>query len=529
MYRQGNYSLVIDANYNPLSMQEMLVPFTAYKDAFDKSEAAYDELTEKADTFKYLAKRLEDNPDSEAARIYKGYADELAKQAQDLAQNGLSMGNRRALTDLKRRYQGEIGQLEIANKAMDEERKLRRQMSAKDSSMLYAVDNLDIDQFLGGNTPNLYGISGNDLYTKGAAVGKAASSRMYKSGDAGSVLGGYYKNWKESRGVSQESIAEFMNSDVVQQEVDNMLKAEGVTGNLTGANLEKARQQVLNGIYTGIVYEESNKPIRDEGKMSAATKEQYALQREQMTKSAAQSGLTWDDQTKSWKYSIDKDPSVQRAIKLQELKVGQNGGTSSNSAKTNPQKFRELLINNGTTSNGTVLTGIGENMDMVKLATNSTARYVPFYGDAFDNDAKNGFDVSDWENSGISGNKNELKPYKFSNLKSDEAKQQIRDHVQEMIPDVVEGLTPKQIDEVIGYMDFVRDYDALSDNHFRLSIPGTDEEGKIVDANKFNGFLSKVNRLRIKTLKEGLSVPQQLPAQTIGGNSASSPLQVLPE
>ena len=95
-----------------------------------------------------------------------------------------------------------------------------------------------------------------------------------------------------------------------------------MTENLTGNNLERARQSVLNGIIDGAVYAESIKPVRDEGVMSADAREQYALQREQMAKSAAQSGLTWDDQTKSWVYDINKDPAYQRQNALAEKKAG---------------------------------------------------------------------------------------------------------------------------------------------------------------------------------------------------------------
>lgn len=273
----NNYSYVVPSSFNPFSMQEMLVPFTAYKQEFDKQEEAYLDLTKQANKFEYLAKRLEDNPDSQAAKIYKGYADDLKVQAADLARNGLSMGNRRALTDLRRRYQSEIGMLDLADTAMREEQKRRVALSSKDPSMLYATQNLNIDDFLEGKNPNLYNVSGNDLYTKGATMGKAASSRMYEAGDAGSTLGGLYRNWREVKGVSQESIVGFMNSAAVQQEVDNILQAEGVTGNLTGAEYQKARQQVLNGIYSGIVYDESNKPVRDASQPSYS--EQLARER----------------------------------------------------------------------------------------------------------------------------------------------------------------------------------------------------------------------------------------------------------
>ena len=45
----GNYSYVVDSTFQPFNMQEMLVPFSAYKDAFEKSEEQYDSLSQGAD------------------------------------------------------------------------------------------------------------------------------------------------------------------------------------------------------------------------------------------------------------------------------------------------------------------------------------------------------------------------------------------------------------------------------------------------------------------------------------------------
>ena len=55
--------------------------------------------------------------------------------------------------------------------------------------MLYKTDDLNLDQFLYDQTPDLYGVSGNDLYNKGAAVGKGFSSSIFSTRDGGSTLG----------------------------------------------------------------------------------------------------------------------------------------------------------------------------------------------------------------------------------------------------------------------------------------------------------------------------------------------------
>lgn len=306
----------------------MLKPLAMYTDEYNKQEAVLDELAQKSDVFKYLSDEM---PEGSAARkIYEAYSKDLADRASDLSKNGLYAGNRRSFLDLKRRYSSEIGALEKAQKALETEQLLRRNISTKDDSILYANDNLNIDSFLNGKNPNLYGISGNELYARGAQAGKAASARMYSANDEGSTLGGYYRKWVERVGVSPDSIAQFMNSEAVRQEVDSILKERGASGNLTGANLERARQAILNGIYNGIVYQESVKPVRDEGRMSAAAAEQYALQREQIAKSAAMQGLTWDENAKKWKFNLEDNVDYQkrRALAAEPGNSGSYRGAS---------------------------------------------------------------------------------------------------------------------------------------------------------------------------------------------------------
>lgn len=296
-YRRGNYNFVIDSSFQPFSMQEMLTPFVMYKDAFEKSEAAYDDLRTKAGHFKHLSESLPEG--SRARQIYEGYANDLNAQAQDFAENGLGISNRRALTGLRQRYQGEIGRLYEAETALKKEQDLRRQLNAKDPSMLYGTDNLDIDMFLDNNTPNLYSISGNELYTRGAQLGRSISSRMYNEGEDGSILGGLYKNWKTTQGVSNADIGNFLMQPAVQEAIQNDLKARGVTDNLTGNNLDRATRSYMQGIYEGIVYQEKSNPMRDP---RVLTPTELADERRKQSQEA-RAQATFNMQTQDW---IDK-------------------------------------------------------------------------------------------------------------------------------------------------------------------------------------------------------------------------------
>lgn len=332
-----DYSFVVSPSFNPFNMQEMLVPFSAYKDAFEKSEEQYDTLTQGADKFKYLSETLPEG--SKARQIYEGYANDLRTQAEDLAHNGLTMGNRRALTSLKRRYQGEMGRILQADEAMREEKKLRQSLGAQDTSLLYANDNLNIDDFLDGNTPNLYRISGNELYTRGAAAGKAASSRVFSAGDAGSTLNGYYRDYVQKLGYSPETIRKFYEDmstiPELQMAADAILEERGVNQNLSGYNLRRARQSVINGMIDGAVYQENHSPQRDLGVLTPMEQNQMDMQQKQFNLSKVQ----LDARAASMGYRVDDngnlvlDPDRMKALK--ELKKSGKGTGSSGSSNTN--------------------------------------------------------------------------------------------------------------------------------------------------------------------------------------------------
>lgn len=323
----ANYAFVVDNSFQPFSMQEMLVPFSAYKDAYEKSEEQYNDLSDKSDKFKYLSETLPEG--SKARKLYEGYANDLARQAEDLEHNGLSMSNRRALTSLRRRYQGEIGRLLQADEAMREEKKLRRSLSAQDSSMLYATDNLNIDSFLDGESPNLYNISGNELYTRGAAAGKAASSRVFSAGDAGSTLNGYYRDYVQKMGYSRDTIQKFYQDmsaiPELQMAADAILEERGVNQNLTGHNLQRARQSVINGMIDGAIYQENHNPQRDLGVLTETEKQQMDLTRRGQNISLASQGLTYDENTGTISYDPTKDPSLQKASAIAQAKVSSAG------------------------------------------------------------------------------------------------------------------------------------------------------------------------------------------------------------
>ena len=365
----SNFSYVIDSTFQPFSMQEMLVPFTAYKDSFEKTEEAYNDLSDKSDKFKYLSETLPEG--SKARDIYEGYANNLKAQAEDLAHNGLTMGNNRALTSLKRRYQGEIGRLVKADEAMAEEKKLRQAMGAQDSSRLYATDNLNIDDFLDGKSPNLYSISGKEAYSRGAAAGKAFSSRVVNVGEGNITLGGYYRDLVTKYGYSPEVLNNFMsNMDAIPElkaSFENYMESSGANANLSGVNKQRFAKEYLSGVLDGAVYQENHSPQRDLGRIDAATQSQLDLQRRGQNISLASQGLTYNDKTGTVSYDPLKDPALQKAAKIAEAKAAGKGGSSSGRGTAYDVRNKAVTMVGATTGTKYKNTKDGDNVIGVPL------------------------------------------------------------------------------------------------------------------------------------------------------------------
>jgi len=200
----ANYSYVVPVYFNPLSFDDMMKPMDRLTKLSDSMDEQYVTLKEKAGQFKYLSQDMPEN--SEARKIYEGYSKDLEKQANNLIQHGVNFDTRNGLLDLRGRYSGEIGMLDEAKKKLEEEQKLRRQEYGKDSTVMYGKDNLTIDDFIKGRNPNLFRVSGNELYASGVSLAKAFSSRMTSASDEGKILNDYYNDWKETTGMSQASL-----------------------------------------------------------------------------------------------------------------------------------------------------------------------------------------------------------------------------------------------------------------------------------------------------------------------------------
>ena len=346
---RGDYSFVIDSTFQPFTMQELLTPFVMYKDAYDKMEQDYIDLAKNADTFKYLEKVAEENPDSDAAKIYKGYTDEMNKRFSDFSKNGLHTGNRRALLNLKKRYQGEIGMLARADEQLKELQKQRNALIASGKSMLYANENPTIDDFLEGKEPfNRYSIDQDALRALGMQEGQAASSRIYGSTKVNDITK-YYQEILQTQGYSPELINQFRQSleaiPEFRDAVNSIMEERGINQNLKGVNWQRAKDSIVNGIIAGSVYKEARGIQPNPGVMTAAQEASNKLGWAEHDESVRQHNLQMKIKgfDKKGIYNSKNDQELEKAKAM--AKASGELDTNGNPVTSNRKSNRKLQEN----------------------------------------------------------------------------------------------------------------------------------------------------------------------------------------
>lgn len=256
-YRRGNYDFVIDSSFRPFSFQEMLAPYAIYKDAFEKSEEAYNELRTKADDFKYLSETLPEG--SRAREIYEQYANDLNTQTLDFAQNGLTMGNRSALTGLRQRYQGEIGRLQKIDEIRRAQIKEQNALRLQDPTRLFSrrADMTPFDDYLDNPDLGYESYSGALLAKQVNDAASALAKGLQESITSGN-LDEYTKKWIEKRGFSAGEVLKAIQhpesdrTGVLSSIVEDAIQGSGIKNWADANTLKDAYRIASQGLWGAV-------------------------------------------------------------------------------------------------------------------------------------------------------------------------------------------------------------------------------------------------------------------------------------
>ena len=251
----------IGSKFQPYTLAEMLVPYQAYKQEFDKREELYNTYAENAGL---IGSQLDDTLDKDLMdTVYNPYMQELNQAASELSSKGLSPENRKNLQNLRRRFGSDIAPIKVATEVRAEARKNWDKLSSQDKTLMTNANPYyqAVSSYMNGKSPETYYVSGNELYGRGKALAEAFSKtlREVPNGEAlANTLGGQYYRITKQYGPDSKQMQDFMNDVAdsipeLRSQVDDILSNTDIGKNgFTDTDRNKARQYIIEGMKAGL-------------------------------------------------------------------------------------------------------------------------------------------------------------------------------------------------------------------------------------------------------------------------------------
>lgn len=253
----ANFSLTSNARFRPFSYQEMLQPLQAYTNEYNTIQEGIGELGAKATVFDKMAN---EQTDPKAYMMYKQYSDDLAKQAESLAKQGLTPDSRQGLIGLRQRYSSDIVPIETAYKRrqslIDEQRKLQ----AQDSTLLFdrPASSLSLDELIDNPALSTQSYSGALLSKQvGTAAQNLAKEVRENPRKWRSILGNQYYETIMQRGYNPGEIIQVLSnnpeaSPILQSIVEGAIDSSGVKGWNDRNILNRAYSYASQGLWQAV-------------------------------------------------------------------------------------------------------------------------------------------------------------------------------------------------------------------------------------------------------------------------------------
>lgn len=221
----ANYNIVVGSKFKPFSYEEILQPLQMATIAHQDIENQYTELATKANVWEEMA---DAQSDPYAYSMYKSYSNDLAKQAEILAREGLTPISRQNMLNMKARYSSDIIPIEQAYKRRQELVDEQRKLSAQDNTLMYdkLASSLSLDDLIKNPQLSYQSYSGATLAKQ---VGTAASNMAKEMRDNPrkwrSILGNQYYETMMQTGFNSEAVLDaIQNNPGAAQELTNLVE-----------------------------------------------------------------------------------------------------------------------------------------------------------------------------------------------------------------------------------------------------------------------------------------------------------------
>ena len=274
----GNY-ITIGSKFKPFSYEELVKPYEKYGNAYREQENLFSDIQAQSNE---IADQINAQREAESFNIYKGYNDKLTEQAAQLSKEGLNIGSRKNLIDMRNRYSKEIlpikKLIETRSKIADEQ----RQLYVKDKSIMYDKDfsTISLDELRKNPNMSYKALSGSELAVKSAALASTLKDQILTSPEYKSILGGQYFQSKLKSGMTLNQIlAASLNDDNAPAELkqikNNLIKEYNIDQYSLDIQ-DRANSAINSGFYNALGTTKYDL-MKDESYMSPLQRAQLAL------------------------------------------------------------------------------------------------------------------------------------------------------------------------------------------------------------------------------------------------------------
>ena len=246
-----------NARFNPYSFERMLQPYMMYTQEYNAVDEGITELKSKAELMKQYAMQ---EPDSKAANMYNAYANELDKQANELAKNGLKSVNRSALNNLKTMYNSSIVPIEVALNRRRELSNEQRKLAASDNTLMFDINarDLNLDDLIDNPELSYSAYSGETITNQVKSIADNLKNQLAKYKE-GKPIDEFTKTFIESYGFTLDDVNAAINnpgstegSKILGAIVDNVIAASPIESWNNDDTLERAYKYGYQGLYNAI-------------------------------------------------------------------------------------------------------------------------------------------------------------------------------------------------------------------------------------------------------------------------------------
>lgn len=274
--------LRIGSEFKPFSYEQMIAPLDRATTEHNLIEEGLGELSAKAGMWDKLA---DQQTSPEAYAQYKAFADDLTKQADLLARQGLTPESRKGLLNMKRRYSSEITPIEIAASKIEELTKAQREASQRDSSLMFDVNygTSSIDALLKNPNATYNTISGSELSKRASAMAQNLAKTIQDNPQYSSILGGQYFQQMQQLGYSPQQVMQTIMNDPnapkeLKQIADTVWQESGLD-TWDQATQSRAREYINAGLYDAIGTQRYDTQA-NRGYMSPAESDRLEMEKE---------------------------------------------------------------------------------------------------------------------------------------------------------------------------------------------------------------------------------------------------------